>query len=106
VNHSDPNLNSKAASATDDEHWWPRLVDHINTWWMDRQPTGPALRQALRIPPKPTAALILITSAGALAMVAALLYWLIVASSPSWSASPPASGTPPRPARTASPPGD
>jgi hypothetical protein len=64
-------------STSDDGHWWPRLADHINTWWMNRRPTGPALRQALRIPPKPVTALILTIGAGLIAGVVMLLYWLV-----------------------------
>jgi hypothetical protein len=72
-----PNPETTDAPSTQDEPWWPRLADHINNWWMDRRPTGPALRQALRIPPWYATLVILATGAGLLAMAVTLVWWLV-----------------------------
>lgn len=76
--NTDSHPNNDTLSTPDDGRWWPRLVDHLNTWWMDRRPTGPAVRQALRIPPRPVTALILVSGTGLLTVTAVLLHRLVV----------------------------
>lgn len=60
-----------------DEHWWPRMVDRINQWWINREPTGPALRQLATIPPPRARVALAATVAAVLLAVGSLIYWLI-----------------------------
>jgi hypothetical protein len=69
----------RATPTLDDEHWWPRLIDRINRWWMDPEPTGPALRQMAAIPPKRAVAGILAVIAALVLLIGSLLWWLISA---------------------------
>ncbi|GGQ77650.1 hypothetical protein [Couchioplanes azureus] len=62
-----------------DQHWWPRLADRINRWWMDRESTRPALREMAAIPPKPALAAILAGTAVLVLLIVALVWWLIAA---------------------------
>jgi len=65
------------ATSGTEEHWWPRLVDRINDWWIHREPTAPALRDMLRIPPAPATATILATITAAASIAAAALWWIV-----------------------------
>jgi hypothetical protein len=74
TDHSGP-TGSTAAGADGD--WWARLADRINEWWMHRQPTGPAVFDMLRIPPRHATALILTTITAVVAGAVAALWWLV-----------------------------
>lgn len=69
-NHTD-------TTAAADEHWWPRLADRINHWWIHREKTLPALADMLAIPPKRATAAILATIALAITLVGLLVWWMI-----------------------------
>lgn len=59
------------------EHWWPRLVDHINAWWIQRQPLRSVLRKAATIAPV-VATVAIVAGLAALAVgVLWLAWWLI-----------------------------
>lgn len=71
----DPAGTDRAAELVND-HWWPRLADRINTWWINREPlTVDVLRELAIIPPPLACVGILATFGGVLLIV----WWLIAA---------------------------
>lgn len=71
-----PHDHNHITTATD-EHWWPRLAERINHWWIHREKTIPALADMLAIPPKRATAAILGAIALALTLIGLLIWWVI-----------------------------
>jgi hypothetical protein len=84
-NHHNPHPNSTDVQpdpdATDrpEVHWWARMVDRINAWWMHREPAGAALRDLARIVPAPAIAGFAAVAGTVVAVVGVLAWWLISA---------------------------
>jgi hypothetical protein len=54
--------------------WWADTIDRINTWWIQRQPAGPAIRDWARATPRR----VVVTAAALAAAVAVAAFTVVV----------------------------